>query len=51
MLDDAKDSILSLDIAAHEIVCGALDETVRLYDLRAGQLKTNRLGGGEGRGG
>ena len=35
----------SLDVSAHEILVGSGDGRARLYDLRAGSLLTDTLGG------
>jgi len=44
-LDECKDTVTSLDISAHEILVGSGDGRVRMYDLRAGSLLTDTLGG------
>lgn len=46
VLDEAKDSVMSVAVAAHEILSGSLDGNTRVYDVRAGQLVTNCLGDG-----
>ncbi|XP_004206557.3 WD repeat domain-containing protein 83 [Hydra vulgaris] len=38
ILDDAKDSIPTLQVSEHEILTGSVDGYVRLYDLRQGKL-------------
>ena len=44
-LEEAKDTVTSLDVSAHEILVGSGDGRARLYDLRAGSLLTDTLGG------
>ena len=44
VLDDAKDSVPSLDVSDHEILTGSVDGYVRCYDLRVGQLRTDCIG-------
>jgi len=41
---NAKDSISSVNVAQFEIVSGSIDECVRTYDIRVGQLKTDNIG-------
>ena len=43
ILDDAKDSITSIDVSTDEIVVGSVDGRVRLYDLRLGKLHEDYL--------
>lgn len=45
IMDDAKDSITSLFVGTYEIISGSLDERVRIYDIRAGRLRTDAIGG------
>ena len=45
VLDQAKDSITSVRVAAHTILVGSVDGSVREYDLRMGLLRTDHLGG------
>ena len=44
VLDEARDSVSSLDVLGHEIVTGSVDGRVRLYDLRMGMLHVDVLG-------
>merc|ERR1711991_81015 len=44
-LQHAKDGISSLCVSKYEICAGSLDGEVRQYDLRAGKLRTDRMGG------
>jgi mitogen-activated protein kinase organizer 1 len=44
VLDDAKDSITSIQIKNYEIITGSVDGKLRTYDLRAGQLFTDVVG-------
>lgn len=43
-LSDAKDSVSSVDVLAHEVVVGCVDGRVRSYDLRMGQTDVDVLG-------
>jgi len=43
-LNDARDSVTSVCIGQYEIISGSLDEKVRTYDIRRGQLKTDTIG-------
>ncbi|OLL21790.1 WD repeat domain-containing protein 83 [Neolecta irregularis DAH-3] len=43
-IDDAKDSITSLQVVGHELVTGSVDGKLRTYDLRMGQLTTDFIG-------
>lgn len=45
ILEDAKDSISSVYISSYEIITGSIDEHVRTYDIRAGRLRTDAIGG------
>ncbi|KAJ8525268.1 hypothetical protein ON010_g15847 [Phytophthora cinnamomi] len=38
VLDDFKDSVMSMVVTEHEIIAGCVDGVMRTYDLRAGQL-------------
>jgi len=42
---DAKDSVSCVAATGHEVVAGCVDGCVRVYDLRAGLVHTDRLGG------
>ncbi|KAI9863580.1 MAG: hypothetical protein M1813_003603 [Trichoglossum hirsutum] len=44
VLEEAKDSVSSVDIAEHEIVTGSVDGRLRLYDLRMGQVYVDVIG-------
>lgn len=44
VLEDAKDSITSVQIKNHEIITGSVDGRLRTYDLRAGHLSTDVVG-------
>ena len=44
VLEDAKDSITSIQIKNYEIITGSVDGRLRTYDLRAGQLSTDVVG-------
>ncbi|KAJ9060120.1 WD repeat-containing protein 83 [Entomophthora muscae] len=43
ILEEGKDSIISLRILGHEILTGSVDNKVRHYDLRMGKLATDDL--------
>jgi len=45
VLKEAKDSISSVKIAAHKILVGSLDCSVRQYDLRTGEVVSDFVGG------
>ncbi|KAH0541766.1 hypothetical protein FGG08_003788 [Glutinoglossum americanum] len=44
VLEEAKDSVSSVDIQGHEIVTGSVDGKLRLYDLRMGQVHVDLIG-------
>lgn len=44
-LNHAKDGITSISIDSHEIAASSLDGCVRQYDIRAGKMRTDNLGG------
>ena len=44
VMDEAKDSIMSVALASSEIVSASLDGYTRLYDVRLGTLTTNCVG-------
>ncbi|CAB3366678.1 Hypothetical predicted protein [Cloeon dipterum] len=44
ILNDAKDSITSIQVTENKILTGSVDGKIREYDLRAGQLTTDTLG-------
>jgi mitogen-activated protein kinase organizer 1 len=43
-LEEARDSVSSVDISGYEIVTGAVDGRVRVYDLRMGKVFTDIIG-------
>eukprot|EP00301_Raphidiophrys_heterophryoidea_P027515 c9692_g1_i2.p1 GENE.c9692_g1_i2~~c9692_g1_i2.p1 ORF type:complete len:177 (-),score=26.91 c9692_g1_i2:564-1094(-) len=45
VMKDATDSVSSLDLAGYEILAGSVDGKVRCYDVRAGKLRTDDVGG------
>ncbi|KAG5455779.1 MAG: LOW QUALITY PROTEIN: WD40-repeat-containing domain protein [Olpidium bornovanus] len=45
VLDEAKDSVSSVVIRGHEIFTGSVDDRVRTYDIRMGEVKTDFVGG------
>jgi mitogen-activated protein kinase organizer 1 len=44
VLEDAKDSVTSVQIKNFEIITGSVDGRLRTYDLRAGHLSTDVVG-------
>jgi len=44
VLEEAKDSVTSVQIKNFEIITGSVDGKLRTYDLRAGQLCTDVIG-------
>ena len=44
VLEEARDSVSSVNVREHEIVTGCVDGRVRIYDLRMGMLYTDMLG-------
>lgn len=44
-LEECKDTVTSIAVSNHEILVGSGDGCVRLYDLRAGSLLTDTIGG------
>jgi len=44
ILQDAKDSVASVDISTSEIITGSVDGCVRNYDIRRGKLFTDHIG-------
>lgn len=42
---DAKDGVTCLSVSTHEIAASSLDGCVRQYDVRAGKLRTDKIGG------
>lgn len=43
ILSDFRDSVTSITISRYEIIAGCVDGTIRTYDIRMGQLKTDYL--------
>jgi len=43
-LDEAKDSVTSVQVKDYEIITGSVDGRLRTYDLRAGQLTADVVG-------
>lgn len=44
ILDEAKDSVTSVQVSDHEILTGSADSKVRRYDLRVGKLFSDFVG-------
>ena len=44
VLDEAKDSVTSVQVLSHEIVSGSADCRIRRYDLRMGQIIVDYIG-------
>ncbi|KAK9463425.1 WD40-repeat-containing domain protein [Lipomyces oligophaga] len=44
ILDDAKDSVSTVQITNTQIITGSVDEYVRVYDLRMGELQEDYIG-------
>ncbi|KAJ3023487.1 WD repeat-containing protein 83 [Thoreauomyces humboldtii] len=44
IVGDAKDSVESVQIVAHEILTGSVDGSLRTYDMRMGDIVTDRVG-------
>lgn len=44
IMEDAKDSVTSLQVSTHEILTGSVDCKVRNYDLRMGRLYADHTG-------
>lgn len=44
IIDDAKDSVTSIQVSEEEILTGSVDGYVRTYDIRKGQLQEDCLG-------
>ena len=43
-LDEAKDSVVTLEVTDHEILTGSADSRVRRYDIRNGKLIVDFIG-------
>ena len=43
IMDEAKDSISSVQVTDHEILAGSLDGQVRRYDIRNGQMISDEM--------
>lgn len=41
ILEEARDSVMSVAIRGHLIVTGSVDGYVRSYDIRKGELRTD----------
>jgi mitogen-activated protein kinase organizer 1 len=44
IMDDAKDSISSVQVSEHEILAGSLDGRIRRYDIRNGEMVSDEMG-------
>jgi len=44
ILEDAKDSVESLCMGTYEIITGSTDGCVRVYDIRMGEIRTDKVG-------
>jgi len=44
ILDEAKDSVISVHVSDHEILSGSADCQLRRYDIRSGHLHTDFIG-------
>ena len=44
-MDEAKDSVTSIQVSDHEILSGSADGSVRRYDIRNGQMIADYMGG------
>lgn len=44
VLDEATDSVTSLQVSDHEILTGSADGCIRRYDLRQGKLSVDHIG-------
>lgn len=45
ILDEAKDSVMAVQVSTPQILTASLDCYTRIYDLRNGQLISNCIGG------
>ena len=43
-MDEAKDSVVTLEVTDHEILTGSADSRVRRYDIRNGRLIVDFIG-------
>lgn len=43
-IDDAKDSVTSIEVTDHEILTGSADSRIRRYDLRSGEMLSDYMG-------
>ena len=43
-LFDFQDSVTSIWVSSDQIICGSVDENLRIYDIRFGKLKTHSMG-------
>lgn len=44
IMEDAKDSIMNLQVTDHEILTSSVDGYIRVYDIRAGSLISDKIG-------
>ena len=44
VLDEARDSVTTLQVVGHEIVTGSVDGRMRVYDLRMGMIFVDVIG-------
>uniref|UniRef100_T1J599 WD repeat domain-containing protein 83 n=1 Tax=Strigamia maritima TaxID=126957 RepID=T1J599_STRMM len=44
IMDEAKDSVTSIEVSDHEILSGSADGRIRRYDLRAGEMMSDFIG-------
>ena len=44
IMDDAKDSISSVQVSEHEILAGSLEGRIRRYDIRNGEMVSDEMG-------
>ena len=43
-MDEAKDSVTSIQVSDHEILTGSADGCIRRYDLRTGKMIKDFIG-------
>ena len=46
VLDEAKDSVTTVDVSEHEVMTGCVDGRLRVYDLRMGMAHVDVIGRG-----
>jgi hypothetical protein len=44
VLEEARDSVSSVDVRGHEVATGSVDGRLRLYDLRMGMVSVDVMG-------